>query len=162
LVANAVVGDLAAGTTAGIVGGIAGRSVKSALSGGHGSDEILSSREISRDLLTSFIGAGVGHLAGDVIHIPDDPVHNGTGITGRAVTDPAAFGKINRATLRQLGISAVPASLGTHGTEGAIGIWDEFDLQNLLKNQNQPQPPPNQGCTIYVHAENDQAYAGTC
>lgn len=151
LLANAAVGDLAAGTIGNLVGGVTQRGVTSALSGGKGSDEILSGAEISRDALTGFVGGGIGHLAGDFVHVPDDPVHNGTGITGRAVTDPAAFGKINRAVLRQMGISAIPSSLATHGTDSGIrGLgWDEFDFLDLLNRQDQPQRPSN-SCTIYV------------
>jgi RHS repeat-associated protein len=121
LLANAVVGDLAAGTTSSVVGGVATRGLTSLFSGGKGSGEILSGGEISKDAVLGFVGAGPAHLAGDYIHVPDDPVYNGTGITEGAATNPSP-GQINY-PLYKLGISTVAGSLASHGAEWMIDEW---------------------------------------
>jgi hypothetical protein len=55
-----VVGDIAAGGTANIVGGVVTRALDPTVS----SDDVLSAGEISQDAVSGFVGGGVGHLAG--------------------------------------------------------------------------------------------------
>ncbi len=87
--------DIAAGGTANIVGGIATRGLTSLFSGDQGSEGIIAGGEISQDAVTGFVGGGLGHLAGDVIHVPDEPIHNGRGSVGAIRRDNGKFANYN-------------------------------------------------------------------
>src|SRR5579863_5772216 len=69
LVESAVVGDIVAGGTATVAGGIVTRAAQ-----GDSANEVLSGSEISQDAVAGLVGGGMEHLAGSVIHIPDDPI----------------------------------------------------------------------------------------
>jgi RHS repeat-associated protein len=132
LVESALVGDIAAGGTANVVGGVVTR----ALDPNTKSDDVLSAGEISQDAVAGFVGGGVGHLAGDVIHVPDEPVHNGRASTGAVRRDNAKFGNYNNALANQITRATVTGSAATHTTNGG------FSLFNWFFNQ----PPPKQPC----------------
>jgi len=77
----------------------------------------------------------VGHLAGDVIHVPDEPVHNGRASTGAVRRDNAKFANYNNALANQITRATVTGSAATHTTNGG------FSLFNWLFNQPPPKPP---------------------
>ena len=131
LVESAVVGDIAAGGTANVVGGVVTR----ALDPNTKSDDVLSAGEISQDAVAGFVGGGVGHLAGDVVHVPDEPVHNGRGGRGAIKRDDAKFAKYNNALANQITRATVTGSAATHTTNGG------FSLFNWFFNQ-----PPKEPC----------------
>jgi RHS repeat-associated protein len=142
LVESAVVGDIAAGGTANVVGGIVTRAAQ-----GDNANEVLSGSEISQDAVSGFVGGGVGHLAGDVIHVPDEPIHNGRASTGAVRRDNAKFATYNNALRNQITRATVSGSAATHTTNGG------FSLFNWLFNQPPPPPPPptpTRNCTINV------------
>lgn len=123
------------------------------LSHGNGSDEILSGGKIATDALASFTGAFFGHIAGEFIHVPDDPITSDVGITGAAASYPETWADIESASLRQQSISVLPSSISFHTTSLLMGLWpsgnnnaivpngstlgwDEFDGLNLLMKQD--------------------------
>jgi RHS repeat-associated protein len=83
LVGSALIGDVAAGTTSGIVGGIVTRSLDP-----NATEEPLSLGAVSEDAVAGFVGGGLGHIAADSVHIPvhipEDPTFNLNGRNGRA------------------------------------------------------------------------------
>jgi RHS repeat-associated protein len=130
LVESAVVGDIAAGGTANVVGG----AVTRALDPNTKSDDVLSAGEISQDAVAGFVGGGAGHLAGDFVHVPDEPIHNGRASTGAIRRDNAKFAKYNNALANQITRATVAGSAATHTTNGGFSLFNWFF--------NQPPPPP--------------------
>jgi RHS repeat-associated protein len=130
LVESAVVGDIAAGGTANVVG----QAVTRALDPNTKSDDVLSAGEISQDAVAGFVGGGAGHLAGDFVHVPDEPIHNGRASTGALRRDNAKFAKYNNALANQITRATVAGSAATHTTNGGFSLFNWFF--------NQPPPPP--------------------
>jgi RHS repeat-associated protein len=138
LVANAVVGDLAAGATGNIVGGIVTRAADPNTS----SDDVLSAGEVSQDALSGFVGGGAGHVASEFVHVPEEPIHNGRGSTGAIRRDNAKFSKYNNALVNQTVRAGVAGSAATHGTNGGTSLANRF--WNWLMFSPPPPPPPPQ------------------
>ena len=67
IVAEAFIGDVAAGATGNIVGGAVTRALDPSVS----SDQVASVSNVSSDALSGFVGGGVGHVAAALVHIPD-------------------------------------------------------------------------------------------
>ena len=119
LVESAIVGDIAAGGTANIVGGVVTRALDPNTSG----EEVLSAGAISNDAVAGFVGGGVGHLAGDVIHVPDEPIHNGRASTGAVRRDNRKISNYNSLVRQQVTRATVTGSAATHTTNW---FWDLF------------------------------------
>ena len=142
LVANGLIGDITAGVTANIVGGIATRGLTSLFSGGQGSEGILGGGEISLDAVTGFVGGGLGHLAGDVIHVPDEPIHNGRGSVGAIRRDDAKFANYNSLLRQQITRATITGSAVNHTPEGSLGLWDFMFGPPPPPTPPPPPPPP--------------------
>jgi hypothetical protein len=112
LVESAVVGDIAAGGVSNVVGGVVTRALDPTVKG----DDVLSAGEISQDAISGFVGGGVGHLAGDVIHVPDEPIHNGRASTGAIRRDNAKFANYNGLVRQQITRATVTGSGAAHET----------------------------------------------
>jgi RHS repeat-associated protein len=113
LVENAVVGDIVAGGTSNVVGGIVTRALDPNTKG----EDVLSAGEISKDAVTGFISGGVGHIAGDSIHLPDDPSVNGAVSAQRrlpARTPDGRFASYDRLLRNQITRAGVVGSATTH------------------------------------------------
>jgi RHS repeat-associated protein len=134
LVESAVVGDIAAGGTANIVGGVVTR----ALDPNTKSDDVLSAGEVSKDAVAGFVGGGVGHLAGDVIHVPDEPIHNGRASTGAIRRDNAKFSNYNNALANQITRATVAGSAATHTTNGGFDVFNWLFFSQPTQPQQQP------------------------
>lgn len=128
LLASGVIGDLAAGTTSGIVGGIVTRGLDPNTS----ADDVLSAGEISEDAVGGFVGGGVGHIAADSVHIPEDPTFHLNGRNGRvnnqayrqALRD--LRGQNTGAYVNQGVRSGVSSSLSTHTSNGFYDLWERW------------------------------------
>jgi RHS repeat-associated protein len=131
LVESAVVGDIAAGGTANVVGGVVTR----VLDPNTPSDDVLSAGAISQDALAGFVGGGAGHLAGEFVHVPDEPIHNGLASTGAIRRDAAKFARYNNAVANQITRATVGASAATHTTSAGFSLW------NWLMFSPPPQQP---------------------
>jgi RHS repeat-associated protein len=111
LVESAVVGDIAAGGTANIVGGVVTRALDPTVR----SDDVLSAGEISQDAVSGFVGGGVGHLAGDVVHLPDEPTRTGQRRLP-ARTPDGRFASYNGLVRQQVTRAGIAGGAVTHVT----------------------------------------------
>jgi hypothetical protein len=146
LVESAVVGDIAAGGTANVVGGIVTRAAQS-----DDANEVLSGSEISQDAVAGFVGGGVGHLAGDVIHIPDEPIRPDPRHQARTSVYNARVATRNRAIVNQTVRAGVASSAGVHGTNGGFSLFDW-----LFLSPPPPNPHPNEHVTVTIHFDPNQ------
>lgn len=135
LVANAVIGDVAAGATGNIVGG----AVTRALDPNTSSDDVLSAGEVSQDALAGFVGGAGGHIAGDMVHVPDEPIRPGGHGPARTSQYNARRSQYNRAIVNQGVRAGVASSAGVHGTNGATSLVNQ--LWNWLMFSPPPPPP---------------------
>jgi len=152
LVANAAVGDVVAGVTSGVVGGVVTRTLDPNTT----SDEVLSGGNIAEDAVAGFVGGGAGHMAGDFVHIPDEPTFHLTAKSRRAWKFDIRAGLSANAArnwqqLANQGVrSTVTSSAATHTSNG---MWDWFEQWWF----NQSPPPENPHSTsqiIYCTDEN--------
>jgi RHS repeat-associated protein len=131
LVESAVVGDLAAGATSSIVGGIATRG----LDPNTPSNDVLSAGAVSGDALAGFVGGAGRHIAGDFVHVPGEPTFSMSGRNGRVYNQAYRNGLRALATRDQaLNNQAVRSSLGSGGSNVFSLWWNWFT--------NQPPAPP--------------------
>lgn len=115
LVANAFVGDVVAGGTANVVGNIVTRAAE-----GQSSDDVLSLSNLSQDAVIGFAGGAGGHVAGEFVHLPDEPVHNGRASAGAIRRDDAKFANYNSALTNQITRATVSGSATTHTMNGGF------------------------------------------
>jgi RHS repeat-associated protein len=134
IVADAVIGDVAAGATGNIVGG----AVTRGLDPNTPSDDVLSAGEVSQDALAGFVGGVGGHIAGDMVHVPEEPIRPGGHGPARTSQYKARKSQYNRAVVNQAVRAGVASSAGVHGTNGATS------LVNQLWNWLMFSPPPLQ------------------
>jgi hypothetical protein len=154
LLASGVVGDLAAGTTSGIVGGIVTRGLDPNTS----ADDVLSASEISEDAVGGFVGGGVGHIAADSVHIPEDPSFRSNGRNGR-VNNQAYRQGLRDLRARNTGAfvnqgvrSGVSSSLSTHTSNGLFDWFSSWFIQPPPP----PPPPPGSGTGRIVGCQDMQ------
>jgi RHS repeat-associated protein len=140
LLASSVVGDLAAGATSSVIGGIAERGMSSVLNAGNGSSDILSLGKISRDAVSGLVGAGAAHLAGSFVHVPDDPVLSGTDISPSASRNAALFNRISSQTTLQMFVGALPGSAASDATIWGIDNYNS-DVASFGPQWFDPVPP---------------------
>jgi RHS repeat-associated protein len=145
IVANALIGDVAAGATGNLVGGVVTR----ALDPNSSSDEVLSPGNVSEDALSGFVGGAAGHVASEFVHVPGEPTHNGRGSVGAVRRDNAKFAKYNSAVTNQLTRAGVSGSAATHTSNG---IQDWFS--RWFFNQPPPAPPENPHSTVRIFDQN--------
>jgi hypothetical protein len=113
LVESAVVGDIAAGGVSNVVGGVVTRALDPTAK----SDDVLSPGAVSEDALSGFVGGYAGHLAGDSIHLPDDPVNSGVVSARRrlpARTPDGRFASYNKLARQQVTRAGASGGLFTH------------------------------------------------
>jgi len=122
LVESAVVGDIAAGTTGNIVGGIVTRATDPNTS----SDDVLSAREVSQDALAGFVGGAGGHIAADLVHVPDEPIRPMGHGPARTSQYNARKADYKKALNSQLVRGGVAGSAGVHGTNGTTSLGQRF------------------------------------
>lgn len=121
---SAIVGDLASGGVSNVLGGIVTR----AFDPNKKSDDVLSFTEVSKDAIGGFVGGGIGHLAGDYIHLPDDPVSGGVVSAKRrlpARTPDGRFASYDKLLRRQITFSGVGSSSATHFTNWLLVLPDQ-------------------------------------
>jgi len=116
LVADAFIGDVAAGATSNIVGNVVTR----ALDPNTSSDDVLSVGNVSEDALAGFVGGAGGHIAAASVHIPEGPrtvkTRSGSVYRRQMANRQAAVASRNRAVINQAVKSSVTSSVGTHST----------------------------------------------
>jgi RHS repeat-associated protein len=147
LVANAVIGDVLAGATANVVGGIVTRTAE-----GDNADEVLSGTELSQDALAGFVGGAGGHVAEEFVHVPGEPVFKGRNMKEGMRRYNKAVIRRNSAVVKQtfLGASA-------HATTGGLTKWFE-GLFFWQASQQQQQP---KAC-VEAHDSSGQGPEPTC
>jgi RHS repeat-associated protein len=134
LVESAVVGDIAAGATGNIVGGVVTRATDPNSS----SDDVLSAGEVSQDALAGFVGGAGGHIAADMVHVPDEPIRPSGHGPARTSQDNARKADYKKALNSQLVRGGVAGSAGVHGTNGATSLGNRFWSWLMFS----PPPPP--------------------
>jgi RHS repeat-associated protein len=117
LVESAVVGDVAGSITGNLVGGVVTRAAE-----GDDADDVMSAGDISEDALSGFVGGVGGHIAADMVHVPEEPIHNGRNSVGAIRRDNAKFARYHQAVRSQITRGVVTSSAATHTTNGAIGV----------------------------------------
>jgi RHS repeat-associated protein len=65
---GSLLADAAIGAGANVVGGVVTRTAQ-----GDDASEVFSASDVSTDALAGFVGGGAGHIAADVVHVPEDP-----------------------------------------------------------------------------------------
>lgn len=146
LVESAVVGDVAAGGTATIAGGIVTRAAQ-----GDSANEVLSGSEVSQDVVAGFVGGGVGHLAGDVIPVPDDPIRPDPRHQARTSVYNARMTARNRAIVSQTVRAGVASLAGVHGTNAVFSFFDW-----LFSSPPPSNPHPNEHVTVTTYFDPNQ------
>jgi RHS repeat-associated protein len=142
--------DAAAGATGNIVGGIVTRGLDPNTS----SDDVLSAGAVSQDALSGFVGGGAGHVAGEFVHVPEEPTFRFNGRNGR-VNNQAyrnglkALAGRNTQTFVNQGVRAGVTSSATVHTSNGIQDW----LTRWFFNQT-PQPDPQPHVTHRICDEN--------
>ena len=120
LVANAFIGDVAAGATGNIVGSIVTR----ALDPNTSSDEVMSVGDVSEDALAGFVGGAGGHIAADLVHIPGEPrtvkTRSGSVYRRQMANNQAATNARSLAVANQFGRAGLTSSFATHSTNGIL------------------------------------------
>lgn len=118
-----MVGDLAAGTTSGIVGGIVTRGLDPNTS----TDDVLSRTAVSEDALGGFVGGGAGHVASEFVHIPDNLAFHFNGRNGRVDNQAYRQALQNTGAYVNQGVrSGVSSSAATHATNGLFDLWERW------------------------------------
>jgi RHS repeat-associated protein len=147
LVANAVIGDVLAGATANVVGGIVTRTAE-----GDDADEVLSGTELSQDALAGFVGGAGGHVAEEFVHVPGEPVYK-RNVKARVSPYVKALNRRNSAVVKQtfLGASA-------HATTGGLTKWFEELFFSQASQQQQKEP---KAC-VEAHDSSGQGTGTTC
>jgi RHS repeat-associated protein len=136
LVESAVVGDIAAGATSNIVGGIVTRTFDP-----NNSDDVLSAPDVSEDALAGFVGGAGGHIAADMVHLPPEPglpkTRSGGVYRAQMRKYRTNLAKYNRFGIYQAVTSGVASSGVTHGATNMLNSsW------NWLLFTPPPQPEP--------------------
>jgi len=112
------VGDVVAGTTSNVVGGIVTRGAE-----GDSADEVLSADEISEDALSGFVGGFGGHVAADSVHLPNQmryPTGNDRMLRARMGKYLKRQRSIQLATINQAVRAGISSSTVTHATNGLL------------------------------------------
>jgi RHS repeat-associated protein len=104
------------------------------------SDDVFDMGEISNDALSGFVGGGIGHVASEFVHEPQDlGPRPKNGRRRLAKYDKAASQETNLRNLA-LGAGIGAGSFPTHGVHAFINnFWNALDWL-VMSPQNQPQP----------------------
>jgi len=116
IVADALIGDVVAGGTSNVVGGIVTRT----LDPGTPSDEVMSLGNMSEDALSGFVGGAGGHVAAELTHIPNPmkyPTGNDRMLAARMAKYVKRQAAIDRAVINQGVRSGVSSSVTSHVTD---------------------------------------------
>jgi hypothetical protein len=141
---GSLVADALWGAGANVAGGIVTRTAE-----GQDTGDVLSPGDISTDAVSGLVGGGVGHLASDLIHVPEEPSLNGRRphAVGRRklAAYSAAVSARNSALTRQLTVGISSASPPMHSVTGFVNnFWNIMDFlmsaPNDQKQAQQPQP----------------------
>lgn len=124
------------------MGGIAEHGMRSELTG-NGIDDVLSGSEIVRDAVSGLIGGAVGHIAGSVIHVPDDPVLD---ISPSAVGSRTSWAQVQSATYLQWAVGAVPTEGATEASGWATNWAGVAMFSGSPFDWLVPPPPPPGPC----------------
>jgi RHS repeat-associated protein len=127
LAGSALLGDAAAGAFASVAGGIVERTAN-----GEDAGEVFSTASISIQAAFGFLGGVGGHLAADVIHVPEDPALPGPrrhAIGRRRLAQyDATIAANNRDRMFQAGTNTTVGVATAHTVEqGAKHFWNILD-----------------------------------
>ena len=123
ILGSELLGEAAVGAGSNILGGEATRDIE-------GEETTIGG--IATDAVSGFVSGGVGHLAADVIHVPEDPALPGSrrhavGRRNLAKYD-AAVAQRNAAIQLRTGVDVGAASPATHVVGGIINnFWNTLD-----------------------------------
>jgi RHS repeat-associated protein len=132
LVESAIVGDVAAGATSSMIGGVVTRAAE-----GDSADDVMSAGDISEDALSGFVGGGAGHIAADMVHVPEEPMRPDARHRARTSVYMARRAARNRALVSQAVRSGVVSSAASHGTNGAMGMINSIWNWLMFPSSNQ-------------------------
>jgi RHS repeat-associated protein len=147
LAGSALLGDAAAGAISNVAGGIVERTAE-----GEDAGDVFSGGAMLTQGALGFLSGGVGHLAADAIHVPEDPALPGArrhavGRRKLAQYDKAVADR-NNARMFQTGINTAVGAGAAHSVQlGVNNFW------NILDWLVSAPPPPQQknGTTSTFH-----------
>jgi RHS repeat-associated protein len=148
LVESAVVGDILAGGTANVVGGIVTRTAE-----GKDADEVLSGTELSRDALAGLVGGAGGHVAEEFVHVPGEPVFKGRNMK-------EGMRRYNKAVSRRDNAIVKQTFLGSFAHATAANLTSLFE-RLFSKQVSSRYHSPSEGC-VEAHDSSGQGTGTTC
>jgi hypothetical protein len=127
--------DAAVGAGANVLGGATTRALDNSVS----PDDILDPGEISADALAGFVGGGVGHVASEAIHEPQDLGPRPRNGRRRLAKYDASAAAESQARNKAFAIGTVIGAAPTHSV--SYFLHNPFDTLNLLLMSPQNQHP---------------------
>jgi len=121
IVANAFIGDVAAGATGNIIGGVVTR----ALTPNTSSSEVLSAGNVSEDAIAGFVGGAGGNIASSFVHVPEEPTLRMRSTRqfktyARESEYFQKYGGRNQAITNQFTRAGLTSSVSTHSSNGLV------------------------------------------
>lgn len=151
LVGSSVADGIIGNTVGNVVGGVVTRAADPNTSG----DDVLSAGEVAQDAVSGFVGGTAGTLAGEVVHVPDEPVRPDPRHQARTSVYNARMQARNQAIISQGIRGGVTGSAVTHSSNGAMGLVNR--LWNWLLFSPPPSNPhPNEHVTVTIHFDPNQ------
>ena len=139
LVGSAVADNIIGSTVGNVVGGVVTRETDPNTP----SADVLSAGEIVQDTVSGFVGGTAGTLAGEVIHVPDEPVRPDPRHQARTSVYNVRNAARNKAAIQQAVRSGVVGSASTHTTNNVPSLFNRF--WNWVSPPTQPTVTTDQG-----------------
>jgi RHS repeat-associated protein len=136
---GSLLADALIGAGANVAGGIVTRTVK-----GDDPSDIVAPRDVATDAVAGLVGGGAGHLAADLVHVPEEPGSLGmrrhaVGRRKLAKYDAAAAARKSAIGV-QVGIGAAAGSPPFHGTASFINnFWGVVDWLIFTPENREPK-----------------------
>jgi|SRR5579875_136407 len=114
-------------------------------------DDQMTATDVATDLVAGLVGGGVGHVAADFIHVPEDPGPRPQNGRRRIAKYNTRMAERNRAIRTGVAVGTAVSVPAAHGTQWGIeNAWNEYALR-VLDDQQQPPTDPT-GSKPDVHS----------
>jgi RHS repeat-associated protein len=134
--------EIGVGAVANVAGGIVTRGIEQTSVEEMGDEDPFSGDEIAQDLVTGAVGAGIGHVAADLVHLPNpgSRPRPGRNFKTRMARYNTRVSARQTAATRALGVSAAAGASGWVSAAGH-GLWNAL---MWLTEPSQPSQPAQQ------------------
>ena len=136
--------DAAVGAGANAVGGVVTRGLDD------GPDGAFDPGDIAVDAVAGLVGGAGGHVAGELVHVPEEPTlgrsRYGHVNAGKRLRYEKAVAARNNKLMIQVGVTTAVGSLPTHGTNNFLKnyFWRLWGLFQTVPPPAPPKPPTEQ------------------